>query len=263
MAYSQIGVVGAGIMGEALIVTLLRGGVDAKSISIVEKKADRKREVEEKYQVSSAPLAECEVVFLLVKPQDLDSTLSEFKSEIKSDALIVSFVAGKSTASIEGKLSSTQRVIRVMPNTPMTSGKGFCGMSGGKFAGPEDLAWVEKMLSSSSLVIVVPEDQQDAVTALSGSGPAYFFLMVEAMAEAGKKLGLSESDALRAAKEVLIGAAAMVEKSGKDPKTLRENVTSPNGTTFAALTTFNSEGFDEVVYRAMKAARDRSVELSS
>ena len=105
MAYSQIGVVGAGIMGEALIVTLLRGGVDAKSISIVEKKADRKREVEEKYQVSSGPLAECEVVFLLVKPQDLDSTLSEFKSEIKSDALIVSFVAGKSTASIEGKLS--------------------------------------------------------------------------------------------------------------------------------------------------------------
>ena len=111
-------------------------------------------------------------------------------------------------------------------------------------------------------MITVPESDQDAITALSGSGPAYFFLMVEAMAEAGKNLGLNQDDALKAAKEVLIGAAALVEKSGKDPKTLRENVTSPNGTTHAALTTFSSEGFREIVYRAMKAAQERSIELS-
>jgi pyrroline-5-carboxylate reductase len=149
-----------------------------------------------------------------------------------------------------------------MPNTPITVGKGFAAASGGKYANELDIQWLQTVLSPSCRLITIAEDEQDAITALSGSGPAYFFAMVEAMAEAGRKLGLNKEDSLSAAKEVLIGAAAMIEKSGKDPKTLRENVTSPNGTTFAALKTFQEADFQEIVFKAMKAARDRSIELS-
>ena len=262
MTISRIGIIGVGVMGEALIAALLRSGTSPSSIVIREKRADRSAEMVEKYSVATGSISGCDAVFLLVKPQDLVATLQELRSEISSDALVVSFIAGKSTATIESLLQPSQRVIRVMPNTPMTLGKGFAAMSKGAHATSDDLFWLEQALSSSSAVITIPESDQDAITALSGSGPAYFFLMVEAMAEAGKNLGLNQDDALKAAKEVLIGAAALVEKSGKDPKTLRENVTSPNGTTHAALTTFSNEGFREIVYRAMKAAQERSIELS-
>ena len=262
MGFNQIGIIGAGVMGEALIISLTRSGIEPNSIVVVEKRAERRAEISSKYSVISGSIKDCEAVFLLVKPQDLGSTLEEFRTEISQSALVVSFVAGKSTAFIESHLSPNQRVIRVMPNTPMTVGKGFAAASVGKYANEFDIQWLQSVLSPSCRLITIAEDEQDAITALSGSGPAYFFAMVEAMAEAGKRLGLSEEDSLSAAKEVLVGAAAMIEKSGKDPKTLRENVTSPNGTTFAALSAFQKADFQEIVFKAMKAARDRSIELS-
>ena len=261
MAYSRIAVVGAGIMGEAVITSLLRAGIDSKSISIIEKREQRRDEIVGRFGVQTEGISSCDAVFLLVKPQDLEMTLEQVKGELKRDALVVSFIAGKKLSFIEGFLGPGFRTIRVMPNTPMTLGKGFAVMSPGNLATNEDIAWLEKMLASSCEVITVPEEIQDAATALSGSGPAYFFAMVEAMADAGTKLGMSEEDSMKAAKQVLIGAAAMVEKSGLEPGTLRENVTSPNGTTFAALKTFAEKDFSEVVYLAMKAARDRSIEL--
>lgn len=262
MGINHIGIIGAGVMGEALIISLTRSGIEPNSIVVVEKRAERRAEISSKYSVISSSIKDCEIVFLLVKPQDLGSTLDEFRTEISQSALVISFVAGKSTAFIESHLYPNQRVIRVMPNTPMTVGKGFAAASGGKYANDSDFHWLKLVLSSSCKLISIAEDEQDAITALSGSGPAYFFAMVEAMAEAGERLGLSEEDALSAAKEVLVGAAAMVEKSGKEPKTLRENVTSPNGTTFAALSAFQEGNFQEIVFKAMKAARDRSIELS-
>lgn len=261
MSFSRIGIVGAGIMGEAVIVSLLRAGFPADAIVIVEKREERREEIERNHGVSSGSISDCDAIFLLVKPQDLEATLSSLKPDIKEDALVVSFIAGKKIASIQGVLNPSQRIVRIMPNTPMTLGKGFCALSLGPKATTEDQRWLEKSLSTSSRVITVSEDLQDAITALSGSGPAYLFAMVEAMSEAGIRLGLSETDSLEAAKQVLIGAAAMVELSGKDPKTLRENVTSPNGTTFAALTKMKEEGFAELIYQAMKSARDRSIEL--
>ena len=261
MAYSKIGIVGAGIMGEAVITSLLRASQSPSSITVLEKREDRLQEIVAKYGVSAGSIRDCDVVFLLVKPQDCEETLKKLNEVLQEKALVVSFVAGKKLSFIESYLNSSQRAIRVMPNTPMTMGKGFCGMSLGMSATSEDETWLASILSSSSEVITVSEELQDAITALSGSGPAYLFAMVEAMADAGERLGLSKEDALDSAKQVLIGAAAMVESSGKDPKTLRENVTSPNGTTFAALSKLTEEGFSELIYQAMKAARDRSVEL--
>lgn len=262
MAISKVGVIGAGIMGEALISALIRSGIAASSITIVEKRNERSDEIVGKYGVKTGSVRECDALLLVVKPQDLETTCESLKGDMKDGALVVSFLAGKKSLRIEELLSGV-RVVRVMPNTPLTLGSGMSAISGGKSASESDIAWVDGFLKSSGKTIVVGEEMQDAVTALSGSGPAYFFMMVEAMAEAGVKLGLSKEDALVAAKETLIGAAAMVEKSGKEPSTLRENVTSPNGTTFAALTKFKDEGFAESVYRAMEAARDRSIELST
>ena len=177
--------------------------------------------------------------------------------------LIVSFAAGIKTSAIEKVLGDKVRVIRVMPNTPMTLRRGISAMSLGAHASEDDQQWLSRFLMTTGEVIVVPEELQDAVTATSGSGPAYFFAFTEAVVAAATKLGLSESDAMILAKETLIGAALMVEKSGKDLKTLRENVTSPNGTTAAALKKFTELGLEEVIFESMKAARDRSIELSS
>jgi pyrroline-5-carboxylate reductase len=136
-------------------------------------------------------------------------------------------------------------------------------ISAGPNANSDDIDWTKRFLSSSGEVIIVEEVLHDAVTATSGSGPAYYFAFTEAIAAAGERLGLSRDDATLLARETLIGAALMVEKSDIDLATLRENVTSPNGTTAAALKNFKNSNFEESVFQAMKAARDRSIELSS
>jgi pyrroline-5-carboxylate reductase len=142
-------------------------------------------------------------------------------------------------------------------------GRGMSALSAGSNVTAEDVEWTKRFLSASGQVIIVDEKLQDAVTATSGSGPAYYFAFTEAMAAAGERLGLSKEDATLLAKETLIGAALMVEKSEKDLAILRENVTSPNGTTAAALKSLDDSGFNEVIYEAMKAARNRSIKLSS
>ena len=262
MKVSRVGVIGAGTMGEAVIASLIRFGIASSNITFVEKREERALEIEKKYGLSRGSLEECDVIFLVVKPQDLEKTLGSLSGHIPSTCLLVSFLAGKKIDSIEAQLSNAARVIRVMPNTPMILAEGMSALSAGRRATKEDIEWVSDFLSSAGKVIVVPEEQQDTVTALSGSGPAYFFAMVEAMASAGEKLGLSKENSMIAAQQVLIGAAAMVKKSGKEPKTLRENVTSPNGTTHAALSVFENRDFPTTVYEAMAAARKRSIELS-
>ena len=145
----------------------------------------------------------------------------------------------------------------------MVMGRGMSAMSLGSSVNTSDQDWVRGFLSKAGEVIVVDESLQDAVTATSGSGPAYYFAFTEAVVGAARRLGISQEDAVTLASQTLIGAALMVEKSGKELKTLRENVTSPNGTTAAALKSFADSGLEEMVYRAMKAAHDRSIELSS
>jgi pyrroline-5-carboxylate reductase len=264
MSFSKVGVVGTGVIGEALIGSLMRFGIPKDSILISEKRDERQDEILQKYGVTKLELIEyVDILFLAVKPQDLITTVQARSTSNRSLPLIVSFAAGVKISAIENVLGSKARVIRVMPNTPMTLGRGMSAMSLGAHVTKEDRDWLNRFLKTTGEVIEVSEGLQDAVTATSGSGPAYYFAFTEAVVAAATKLGLSEADAITLAKETLIGAALMVEKSGKDLKTLRENVTSPNGTTAAALNSFKESGLEELVLAAMKAARDRSIELSS
>ena len=264
MSFSNVGLVGTGIIGEALIEVLLRSGLSKESLFIAEKREERRDEVITKFGVSEIKdYSSLDVILLAVKPQDFIATLETFSSSLSNSQLIVSFAAGIKIKSIEETLGKDSRVIRVMPNTPMVMGRGMSTISLGSSATSDDQEWVSGFLSKAGEVIVVDESLQDAVTATSGSGPAYYFAFTEAVVGAARRLGISQEDAVTLASQTLIGAALMVEKSGNELKTLRENVTSPNGTTAAALQSFTDSGLEEIVYNAMKAAHDRSIELSS
>jgi len=256
--------VGTGIIGEALIEVLLRSGLPKESLFIAEKRQERRDEIINRFGVSEIKdYGSLDAILLAVKPQDFTATLETISDSLSSSPLIVSFAAGIKIKSIEERLGNGSRVIRVMPNTPMIMGRGMSAISLGSAATSNDQDWVKGFLSKAGEVIVVDESLQDAVTATSGSGPAYYFAFTEAVVGAAKRLGISPEDATTLASQTLIGAALMVEKSGKDFKTLRENVTSPNGTTADALKSFADSGLEELVYRSMKAAHDRSIELSS
>ena len=264
MSFSKVGIVGTGIIGEALIEVLLRSGLSKESLFIAEKRQERRDEISSKYGVSEIKdYGSLDAILLAVKPQDFMTTLETISNSLSGSPLILSFAAGIKIKSIEEKLGKGSRVIRVMPNTPMVMGRGMSAMSLGGAATSDDQDWVRGFLSKAGEVIVVDESLQDAVTSTSGSGPAYYFAFTEAVVGAARRLGISPEDAVTLASQTLIGAALMVEKSGKELKTLRENVTSPNGTTAAALKSFADSGLEELVYQAMKAAHDRSIELSS
>ena len=264
MSFSKVGIVGTGIIGEALIEVLLRSGLSKESLFIAEKRQERRDEIINKYGVSEIKdYDSLDAILLAVKPQDFMATLETISDSLSGSPLIVSFAAGIKIKSIEDKLCKDSRVIRVMPNTPMVMGRGMSAMSLGSSVNTSDQDWVRGFLSKAGEVIVVDESLQDAVTATSGSGPAYYFAFTEAVVGAARRLGIAQEDALTLASQTLIGAALMVEKSRKELKTLRENVTSPNGTTAAALKSFADSGLEELVYQAMKAAHDRSIEFSS
>jgi pyrroline-5-carboxylate reductase len=264
MSFSKVGIVGTGIIGEALIEVLLRSGLSKESLFIAEKRQERRDEISSKYGVSEIKdFGSLDAILLAVKPQDFMATLEAISNSLSGSPLIVSFAAGIKIKSIEKKLGKGSRVIRVMPNTPMVMGRGMSAMSLGSYATATDQNWVQGILSKAGEVIVIDERLQDSVTATSGSGPAYYFAFTEAVVGAARRLGISQEDAVTLASQTLIGAALMVEKSGKELKTLRENVTSPNGTTAAALKSFADSGLEELVFLAMKAAHDRSIELSS
>ena len=264
MSFSKVGIVGTGIIGEVLIEVLLRSGLSKESLSIAEKREERRDEIITRFGVSKInDYGSLDAILLAVKPQDFMATLETIFGSLSGSPLILSFAAGIKIKSIEEKLGKGSRVIRVMPNTPMILGRGMSAMSLGGAATYDDQNWVKGILSKAGEVIVIDESLQNAVTATSGSGPAYFFAFTEAVVGAARRLGISQGDAVTLASQTLIGAALMVEKSGKELKTLRENVTSPNGTTAAALKSFADSGLEEIVYKAMKAAHDRSIELSS
>lgn len=258
----SVAVIGAGAMGEAIIAGMVKAGHDPADIGIIEKRAERADELVNRYGVKKlADLAGVTTCFLVVKPNDLASTLDSYGKELPATALVISIIAGKPTALIESVIA--QRVVRVMPNTPALVGAGMAAISAGARATEADLAAVERLLSGTGKVIRVDESLQDAVTAVSGSGPAYFFRIVEAMTAAGMELGLTQEVATELTVQTLIGAGKMLAESGADAGTLRANVTSPNGTTAAALATLNDGGLQELFAKALKAARDRSRELAS
>lgn len=263
---SKVAVIGAGIMGEALISALISAGVNPELITISEKRADRSAELIAKYSIKQAPIAEnvanAAALLLVVKPQDMAAVLEEIRGAINPAAVVISFAAGKTISFISNGLGIGNPVVRVMPNTPTMVGAGMAAASFGPGVTEAHKKFVLSFLAATGKVIEVAEDLQDAVTATSGSGPAYFFAFVEAMVAGAKELGLSDGDATTLTVQTIVGAAKLLDESGKSATTLRENVTSPNGTTAAALASFWSSDLNSMVTKAMKAASDRSQELA-
>jgi pyrroline-5-carboxylate reductase len=259
-----LAIVGGGKIGEALLSGLVRrGGPDG--LLVCERSAERAAQLSERYGVPAVDLGEAaaraRVLLLAVKPQDIDSLLARLTDVVDTGHLVVSVAAGVPTARIEAALPSGVPVVRVMPNTPALVDEGMSVLSAGAHAGDEHLDEAEALLATVGQVRRVPESQQDAVTALSGSGPAYFFYLVEAMVDAGILLGLPRALAADLIVQTALGAAVMMRDSGEHPVQLREAVSSPGGTTIAAVRELERHGVRSALMAAIEAAHARSVEL--
>lgn len=262
-----ISILGAGVMGETLLSGLLRAGRHRDDVVITERRPDRAAELGRRYGVrvldNTEAAATSDTIVLVVKPQDIGALLTEIRDHVRADALIVSMAAGITTGFIEERLPGGMPVVRVMPNTPALVDEGMAAISPGSSCDAEHLGRAEALLSATGKVVRVPEQHQDAVTAISGSGPAYIFYVVEAMIEAGVLLGLPRATATELVVQTLYGAATMLKETGTHPTVLREQVSSPAGTTMAALRQLDENKVRAAFLTAMEAARDRSRELSS
>jgi len=261
----RIAILGGGVMGETLAAGFLARLEPTPAVAVAEKRAERAAELADRLDVRIATMAEAvadaDVVVLAVKPQDFRAMLAELAPNLRPGALVVSIAAGIPTSLMEEMLPGAA-VVRVMPNTPARINRGVAGVSAGAACTPADLDLAARLMESVGVVVRVPEALQDAVTAVSGSGPAYVFYLAEAMIAAGVQLGLSAEDARVMAVNTILGAGELMAASDEDPAVLRANVTSPNGTTAAAIASMESAGIREAVIAAMTAARDRSIELS-
>ena len=201
-----------------------------------------------------------DTLVLACKPQQL-STLAPIVVEASKQTLLVSILAGTPLQKLMGKMPDCRNHVRVMPNTPGSVGAGVSAFTPSQFLNEADRSTVESLLSSMGVFIEVKEQELDAITAVSGSGPAYLFLFVEALFEAAKQQGFPDDVAMMLARQTVIGSTKLLDESGLDPSELRRQVTSPGGTTQAAIEQFQSDGFAAIVARAVQAAHDRSVEL--
>ncbi|MGZ6792185.1 MAG: pyrroline-5-carboxylate reductase [Mycobacteriales bacterium] len=258
--------VGVGKLGEALLSGLLRSGRPKGQVIAAERHAARAQEVAELYGVRTATpeeaVKEADVVLLAVKPQDMRAALRLIAPCVRPDTLVVSMAAGITTAVLEQELPAGTSCIRVMTNTPVFVDEAMSAVSPGTHATEEHLVLVEDLLRPVGRVVRVPEQQQDAVTALSGSGPAYFFYLVEAMIDAGILLGLPRAVAAELIIQTAVGSAKMLQESDVHPVVLREAVMSPGGTTISAIRVMEDHGVRAAMLAALEAARDRSSQLA-
>ncbi|MGA8847180.1 MAG: pyrroline-5-carboxylate reductase [Nocardioides sp.] len=263
---ARTAVIGAGVMGEALLSGLVRAGRRVDALLVGEKRSERARELEERYGVAVVSNTEAarqaETVALVIKPQDMADVLDEISPVLRSGQLVVSLAAGITTAFIEARVPAGVAVVRVMPNTPALVDEGMAAVSPGSHCSEAHLAEAESLLKSVGRVVRIPERQQDAVTAISGSGPAYIFFVVESMIEAGVHLGLPRSTASELVIQTLVGSAKMLRETGTHPAILREQVTSPGGTTASALRELEVHRVRAAFLAAIEAARNRSRELA-
>ncbi|QBR94424.1 pyrroline-5-carboxylate reductase [Nocardioides euryhalodurans] len=253
-------------MGETLLSGLVRAGRRVDHLLVGEKRPERARELEERYGVAVVSNAEAsrraDTVAIVVKPQDMGDLLDEIAGELRPGQLVVSLAAGITTAFIESRVPDGVAVVRVMPNTPALVDEGMAAISPGSHCDEQHLAEAEALMSSVGKVVRVPERQQDAVTAISGSGPAYIYFVVESMIEAGVHLGLPRATATDLVVQTVFGSATMLRETGSHPVVLREQVTSPGGTTAAALRELETHKVRAAFLAAMEAARDRSRALA-
>lgn len=262
----RIAIIGVGVMGETLVSTLLAAGVEPGRVVAVEKRPERAAELRERHGIDVAGLEDAvrdaDLVLLVTKPQDVPGVLEQAGPLVAPGAAVVSFAAGVRTATIEAAVPDGVEVLRVMPNTPALVGQGVFGVSAGASCSDERVAAVRRLLEPGGTVVVVDEDDQDALTAVSGSGPAYVFYLAEAMIAGGVEAGLDPATAHRLAVATIQGSAALLAGSDDEPAELRRRVTSPNGTTAAAIETFDERGVKQAVADGVRAAAARSAELS-
>ena len=264
-----IGFIGAGNMAYALIKGLLSNGFDAKNINVSDSNEGLliKRQSElniTTYSDNSAILDNSDIVVFAVKPQVLSIVCLQLKNKVKQSHLFVSIVAGIRANDINRWLGGNFALVRTMPNTPALFQSGVTGLFANDLVSAQQKELVTSILSSVGECFWVDEEKLiDAITAISGSGPAYFFLLMQSITQAATALGLDEKTGNSLSIQTSLGASLMATKSGKDSKTLRKEVTSPNGTTQAAIESFQDQNFEGIVAAATRAAYDRARQLSN
>ncbi|MCJ7646656.1 pyrroline-5-carboxylate reductase [bacterium] len=265
----RVAFIGCGNMGSVLISGTLSSGLISKDkVLVTDIRPERLEYIREREGISITEknreaVEKSDVIVLAVKPQVIGKVLSEIRDVVTWDKVIISIAAGITTGFIEEALGKEVPVVRVMPNTPCLVKTGASGISPGKYAGEEEETIAEEMFRGVGIVVKVPEQMLDAVTALSGSGPAYIFYIIESLIEAGMEMGLSEDDARKLVSQTVLGAARMFVETGESPQVLRAKVTSPGGTTEAALKYLEEKGFQKILIAAVKEAAKRSKELST
>ena len=261
----KIGFIGGGQMAEALIRGIINGGGNASNLFVTDPVVERCDFLQEEYQINASPenltIWSCQVIIIAVKPQVVDLVLSQNLANINNDSLFISIAAGVTIASLERTLGEFARVVRVMPNTPALVLEGASALSPGKNAIKEDLAVAKDILEAVGLAIVLPESYLDAVTGLSGSGPAYVFSFLEALIEGALKTGLNRSDAELLAMQTILGSVKLAMETKLHPAVLKAMVTSPGGTTIAGLHELEKGAFKATVMNCVEAATSRSKEL--
>ena len=264
-----IGFIGGGTMTEAIVRGLLEAHVATPGeLHVSDPRAERRAHLAETYGLGAAPdnasvVPEADVLVLAVKPQALDRVLPEVAAVLAPDTLVVSIAAGVPLAVLEAALPAGARIVRTMPNTPAQGRAGATALSPGKHATGDDIAKARRLFESVGVVEVLEESLLDAVTGLSGSGPAFLFVVIEALADGGVKVGLHRSTAQRLAAQTVLGAAQLLIERGEHPGRLKDMVASPGGTTIAGLHTLESGGLRRTLMDAVEDATRRSSELGA
>ena len=265
---TRLAVLGGGKMGEALIAGLVASGWrKPDEIVVTGRREERLSELFDSYGIdtlldNAAAVAGAELVVLAVKPQDIEILLSEISAHVSADQTVLSVVAAIPTSFIEARLGNDVPVVRAMPNTPSIVHEGMAGIAAGRHASEDSLKLATEVLRHVGRVVTVPEPYLDAVTAISGSGPAYFALLAEAMIEAGILLGLSREISTELVIQTMLGSAKLLRDEHMHPVELREMVTSPGGTTIRAIRVLEQSGVRAAFLNAIQAAMERSQELA-
>ena len=272
METKQIAILGTGSMGTAILAGLLDSGTKPANIRVTTKtqasadaissgKGVQAIALEKEASANAVSAADADLVILAVKPNLILETLNEISTNLKPDSLVVSVAAGITTAAMEEVLAGKAAVVRAMPNTPSVLGLGVTGISRGSNVSEQQLELAVKLFSSVGKVLVVDESKIDALSTISGSGPAYVFYFAEKLIVAAKSLGFSDSEASLMVKETFLGSATLLASSSSTPEELRQQVTSPNGTTMQATGRFDAADLERVFIEATEAALARAKEL--
>ena len=272
MENNKIAVIGAGSMGGAILSGLIAAGTAADSITASTATTQSAKALTDKFGIKSFSLdaspsansdaaENADVLLIAVKPAKVLETLEEIKASVKDGALVISVAAGVTTESMEQAIGSKASVIRAMPNTPSIVGHGVTGIAKGKSANDNQLALAKDLFETVGQVIVVDEEKINALSTISGSGPAYVFYFAEKLMTAAKKMGFSEREANLMVRATFLGSATLLAASSDSPETLRAQVTSPNGTTMQATARFDEADLEKVFIEATEAALARAIEL--